>query len=267
MNLLPADLVAALEHAGNPERAVMQARVCNAVPGGYGDGDGFIGVSVPAQRALAKKYWRLPLGPLAALLESPIHEHRLTGILILCERYARDADDREKTYQFAFVHRAAANNWDLTDTLGPGVLGLHLARRSRKPLHELAQSASVWDRRLAMVSTLPLIRECQYADALTIAHKLFRDKQDIMHKAVGWMLREIGKKDASALRNLLQVHSHQMPRTTLRYAIESFPASDRKQWLSESKAAIKSGTPLPARTPVLPRSHGALLHRVANTKL
>ncbi len=266
MSDLPQDIVASLAKAASPERALFQAKLCNAEPGGYGEGDVFLGVTVPAQRTLAKAYWRLPQKPLIALLQSRVHEHRLTALLILCERYERDEETRKETYDLTLAHLSAANNWDLTDSIGPGVIGAHLMARSRRQLYEFARSSSVWERRLALVSTLPFIRAHQYADTLALTEKLLTDSHDLIQKALGWMLREIGKKDAVVLRSFLRVHAHHMNRTALRYAIEHFSEAERAQWLKASKAAAKAGTVLTPRAVQAPTTHGAIRQRVASGK-
>jgi 3-methyladenine DNA glycosylase AlkD len=161
------------------------------------------------------------------------------------------------------AHRAAANNWDLVDTVAPGVIGLHLVTRSRRPLMALAASPDRWEKRMAIVATIPLIRERQYADTLVIAERFLASEDDLLHKATGWMLREVGKRDAAVLRGFLRAHAPRMPRTMLRAAIERFPDAERQAWLRVSKAAARDGGEMPREAVPAVSRHGALLSRVA----
>jgi 3-methyladenine DNA glycosylase AlkD len=201
--------------------------------GEYGEGDRFLGITVPVQRKIALRHLLLPLDDIAHLLASPIHEHRFTALEILVAKYQR-ADDANRLRIFAFYlrHAERANNWDLVDTSAPYIVGEHLKRGSRKQLDRLAASRNLWKRRIAIVSTLALIRDGQIDDTFRIAEKLLRDQHDLIHKAVGWMLRETGKVSPPALLDFLKTHYSALPRTTLRYAIERFPLARRKRILA-----------------------------------
>lgn len=230
-----------LRALANPERAESSARFFKTGTGDYGAGDEFLGVSVPQLRALARTYWRLPFGDVAKLLASSVHEERLLAALILVQHYERDPDNQGRIYDFYVEHFAGINNWDIVDSSAPQIIGAHLATRQRRALYTWARSKNLWERRIAIVSTLAFIREDQYADTLAIAELLLADEEDLIHKAAGWMLREVGKRSKTALVRFLQANAHRMPRTMLRYAIEKFPEKERKAWLAASKQAAKVG--------------------------
>lgn len=222
-----------LAAVADPKRAKALAWFFKTGKGEYGEGDRFIGITVPEQRRVALRHVELPLNEVARLLDSPIHEHRFTALEILVAKYAR-ADEAARSRIFAFYLRnaAQANNWDLVDTSAPYIVGQHLKRRPRKQLDRLAASRNLWKRRIAIVATLALIRDGEIDDTFRIANKLLRDRHDLIHKAVGWALREAGKVSRPALLKFLQAHYFAMPRTTLRYAIERFPPKQRKQILA-----------------------------------
>jgi 3-methyladenine DNA glycosylase AlkD len=227
-----ASLKRELADAEDPYRAHFSKSFFKTGKGEYGEGDVFLGLTVPAQRKLAKKYRTLPLTAIQSLLKSKIHEHRLVALLILVDQYTR-GDAKTKDGLFAFYLRNAkrANNWDLVDSSAPYIVGAHLLTRSRKLLRDLAKSENLWERRIAIVSTLWLIRAGDLDDMFAVSKLLLKDKHDLIHKAVGWMLREAGKKSPDELRQFLAQHHARMPRTALRYAIERFPESERKHWL------------------------------------
>ena len=201
--------------------------------GEYGEGDRFIGIKVPLQRKIALRYVELPLDEVARLLESPIHEHRFTALEILVAKYARAAKgSRSRIFAFYLRHAARANNWDLVDTSAPYIVGEHLKQRPRQLLDRLAVSPNLWKRRIAIVSTLALIREGEIKDTFRIAETLLGDEHDLIHKAVGWALREAGKVSPAALLRFLRKHYPALARTTLRYAIERFPSAQRKRILA-----------------------------------
>ncbi len=217
----------------DPKRAKGLAWFFKTGKGEYGEGDRFLGITVPEQRKIALRNVDLPLDEVARLLESPIHEHRFTALEILVAKYG-PANEASWSRIFAFYlrHAARANNWDLVDTSAPYIVGEHLKRRPRKWLDRLAASPDLWQRRIAIVSTLALIRNGEIDDTFRIAKKLLRDPHDLIHKAVGWALRETGKVSSRALLSFLQTHYSALPRTTLRYAIERFPAAQRKRILA-----------------------------------
>lgn len=201
--------------------------------GGYGEGDRFLGITVPLQRKVARRHRELPLDQVRRLLRSPIHEHRLTALEILVAQYRRaDPGERARIFRFYLKHAEHANNWDLVDGSAPYIVGAHLKQRPRKLLDRLAVSRNVWKRRIAVVSTLALVRDGQIEDTFRIAKKLLSDRQDLIHKAVGWALREAGKVSRLELLKFLEKNYSLLPRTTLRYAIERFPAIQRKRMLA-----------------------------------
>jgi 3-methyladenine DNA glycosylase AlkD len=201
--------------------------------GQYGYGDRFIGITVPVMRQIARRYRHLPLRDIARMLASPMHEHRFTALEILVSQYEK-ADLATKNAIFAFYlkNTARINNWDLVDTSAPYIVGEHLAARPRRVLYRLAKSRNLWERRIAMVATQALIRRGDLDDAFEIAAVLLDDEHDLIHKAVGWMLREAGKRSSPGLLGFLKRHYPSMPRTALRYAIERFPRVQRKRMLA-----------------------------------
>lgn len=223
----------ALKAAADPRRAAAVAKFFKTGKGEYGEGDRFIGITVPALRMIARQYVALGLNDLARLLASPIHEYRLVALEILVAQYERaDEAERERIVSFYLRHTAGMNNWDLVDAAAPYILGEHLKARPRSVLDRLAASANLWERRIAVVSTLALVRGGEVAETHRIARKLLEDEHDLIHKAVGWALRESGKVSSDALVEFLRAHYPRIPRTTLRYAIERFPAAQRKKLLA-----------------------------------
>ena len=201
--------------------------------GEYGEGDRFLGTTVPDLRKLGVKYQDLPPSDLASLLKSRWHEERLLALIILVGQYERgDHAARQAIYKLYLGHTRYVNNWDLVDASADAIVGAHLYDRDRGLLHKLAQSRSVWERRIAMLASFHYIKKGEYEDALTIAELLLRDEHDLIHKAVGWMLREIGKRDQAVEERFLKTHAARMPRTMLRYAIERFPEPLRRRYLN-----------------------------------
>ena len=205
-------------------------------PGQYGEGDVFLGVRVPDTRIVARRYRELPLEEVDELLDSPIHEHRLAGLVIVTERYKRAKTDRLRQELFDFYLSAALrgriNNWDLVDVSAP-TLGDYLVRHPRKTLIlNLARSQNLWQRRLAMMFTFANIRARDFGVPQHVAMILLNDDHDLIHKAVGWMLREIGNRDVEVLRAFLAKHHTEMPRTMLRYAIEKLEPAERTRWMA-----------------------------------
>lgn len=227
-------LRAELKALADPVRAAGVASFFKSKPGQYGEGDRFLGITVPAQRSVARKYPDLSFGDLETLLSSPMHEERLTALLILTRQYERGASAQKKAcFDFYLAHRAGVNNWDLVDTSAPQIIGAQLLDRDRKLLRRLAASANVWERRIAIVSTYAFIRAGELADTFAISELLLDDEHDLIHKAVGWMLREVGKRvSEDELRRFLKKNAARMPRTALRYAIEHFSDAERKAFRS-----------------------------------
>lgn len=226
------DLVRELRASADPKRAAASRWFFKTGKGQYGEGDRFLGLSAPVLRKTALRYRDLSLKDVERLLRSPIHEHRCAGFEILVAQYERgDEAQRERIFRFYLRHTRCANNWDLVDGSASYIVGQHLKTRSRSLLDRLARSKSLWERRIAIISTLALIRSGKIEDTFRIAEKLLGDPHDLIHKAVGWMLREAGKASGDDLRRFLQRHYSRMPRTTLRYAIERFPAAERRRIL------------------------------------
>jgi 3-methyladenine DNA glycosylase AlkD len=218
----------------NPEKAKFLARFFKTGKGQYAEGDIFLGIVVPEQRKVARKYKHMELEDVQNLLKSKIHEHRLVALLILVEKF-REANekDQEKIFSFYLRNIRFINNWDLVDGSAPQIIGGYLLKRpvERKILYRLAKSENLWDRRIAILATLVFIRNKEFSDTLKIAQELLKDKHDLIHKAVGWMLREIGKLDQKAEEEFLRKFHRTMPRTALRYAIERFDQGKRKVYM------------------------------------
>jgi 3-methyladenine DNA glycosylase AlkD len=226
------------EHA-DPEDARFLQRYFKTGKGEYGEGDQFIGVRVPVLRALARELRGLSIADATKLLRSAVHEERLLALLVLADAYgAGDAKQQAAIYRLYLDHTRFINNWDLVDGSAPLIVGRHLEARNRRVLLRLARSRLLWERRIAMVATFYFIKQRDFADAIAIATLLLDDEHDLMHKAVGWMLREIGKRDEATLRAFLDAHAPRMPRTTLRYAIERFPETARKQYLGIRRKSL-----------------------------
>ena len=201
-------------------------------PGQYAQGDIFLGVTVPAQRTIARKFPDLSESEVANLLDSPVHEERLTALLILVARAkSKDQDILDQVAQFYLARLDQVNNWDLVDLSAHSILGPFYDGRDPAPLIALCDSPNLWHRRIAMVATYHFIRHQQYDLPLEIARRLVRDPEDLIQKAVGWMLREIGKRDVNVEVAFLSTHYRSMPRTMLRYAIEKFDPATRKRYL------------------------------------
>lgn len=230
------NLAAAIKKLGNPEKAKLSQRFFKTGPGQYGEGDLFLGLTVPEQRQVIKAFLDLPLPDLSQALHSKYHEFRLTALLILNHQYAKAAQAQDsklcqELYDFYLKHSTRINNWDLVDASARNVVGEYLYTRPRKILYKLAVSKNLWERRIAIISTFAFIKKNDFADTLKISEILFQDKEDLMHKAVGWMLREVGKMDRKTLDQFLRTHYQSMPRTALRYAIEHYPESVRQKFL------------------------------------
>jgi 3-methyladenine DNA glycosylase AlkD len=201
-------------------------------PGEYAEGDVFLGVRVPALRAVCRDCGDLTERDILELLRSRVHEERLLALLLLVRTFEQ-ADDkgRRRVYDLYLANTDVINNWDLVDASAPAIVGGYLEKRSRAPLRRLARSHSLWERRIAMVATLQFIRRGEFDDTLAIAEILLKDEHDLIHKAAGWMLREVGKRDGAVLRRFLKPRQKKMPRTMLRYAIERFPETERRRYL------------------------------------
>jgi len=219
-----------LRSFSNPEKAKILQRFFKTGKGQYGEGDVFLGVMVPQTRSIAKKYIGLPLTKIKELLNSPIHEERLLGGIILVEKYN---SDKANVANFYLMNAKSFNNWDLVDLTAPKILGEFLLDKNKKILYDFSKSKNLWERRIAIISTFTFIRNNKFEDTLEISEILLEDKEDLIHKAVGWMLREIGKREIVVLENFLKRNYKKMPRTMLRYAIEKFNKEERAKYLED----------------------------------
>ncbi|WP_413944540.1 DNA alkylation repair protein [Bdellovibrio sp. HCB-162] len=222
-----------IRKSADATRAKNLKRFFKTGPGEYGEGDVFIGLTVPQSRAFAKKYFATPLKDLETLLKSEIHEERLIALIILSNRFAK-AEEREKfqIYKLYLKNTKYINNWDLVDTSAEYIVGGYLYDKDRKVLQKLAKSKSLWERRIAMLSTFHFIKKGECKETLRIAKILLKDEHDLIHKASGWMLREMGKRvSEKELRGFLEKYASKMPRTMLRYSIEKFSSKDRRYYL------------------------------------
>ena len=224
-----------IELAGyvNKEKAEVLQRFFKTGKGQYGEGDVFLGVVVPEQRKIAKQFWQ-ELSPrdVQALLNSKIHEERLIGLLVLIEKYkVGNGKKRKNIFDFYLRNLKDINNWDLVDLSAPNIIGSFLLDKKRDVLYDLAASDNLWGRRIAIISCFAFIKNNDFKDALKISELLLKDGHDLIHKGVGWMLREIGKKEEKILERFLKKHYKDMPRTMLRYAIEKFEEGKRKRYL------------------------------------
>jgi len=222
-----------VELLSNPEKADVLRRFFKTGPGQYGEGDVFLGIVVPASRKIAKKYVDLALQEVLILLKSKIHEERLIALFILITRFEKgDPLTKGEIFRLYLEHTAFINNWDLVDLSAEKIVGAYLEGKSKEILYELAQSKSLWDRRISIISTFYFIKKGNYEDTFNIADILLKDKEDLIHKATGWMLREVGKRCSEEVEEtFLRKHLREMPRTMLRYAIERFSPEKRHQYL------------------------------------
>lgn len=234
-----------LRAQARPEHVAGALRFFKCGPGEYGEGDAFIGVTVPAQRRVARRFRDLPLAEADMLLTSRIHEERLTALFILVQQFNSSHDNRarERIFRMYLKRLPFINNWDLVDSSAHHIVGGWLADKPRGPLDRLARSTHLWSRRVAMIATYFFIQRADHRDAIRIATVLVNDRHDLIHKAAGWMLREVGKRASpAALTSFLQRHAATMPRTMLRYAIEHRPAAERRRWMTAA-AGIQSSSP------------------------
>jgi 3-methyladenine DNA glycosylase AlkD len=222
-----------LRDLGDTVIAAHSQRFFKTGKGEYGEGDIFLGIRVPVLRKCVRQYRALSLDDTLELLKSPFHETRLFALLMLVKKYssAHSVAEHEVIYQSYLSHTEFINNWDLVDCSAENIVGTYLFARDRKPIYQLAGSRSLWDRRIAIMSTFHFIKRDDFADTLAIAEMLLGDEEDLIHKAVGWMLREVGKRDRNAEEKFLLRNYKEMPRTMLRYAIEKLPENQRLAYL------------------------------------
>ena len=228
-----SEVVAELKKHINPEKAAFFPRFFKTGPGEYGEGDKFLGVVVPDQRKIAKKFKDLSGNEVRKLLDDKHHECRLTAVLILVLQYEKgDETTRQKVVDLYLDKIERINNWDIVDSSAHKILGPHLQDSKRKLLHDFSKTNHLWKQRIAMMTTLHFIKQGDFVDTLIIAKRFLNHEHDLIHKVTGWMLREMGKIDEIALRDFLRQHASKMPRTMLRYAIEKLPEKERKRWLA-----------------------------------
>jgi len=222
-----------LEALGTPEEALHALRFFKTGPGEYGEGDLFRGIRVPVLRKISPTLDVAPIPEVVRLLESAFHEDRLLALLLLMRRFAKGDDvTKQQIYEIYLTHTRFINNWDLVDISAEHIVGSFLQCRPRTPLYRLAVSRSLWERRIAMLSTFHFIRRGEFDDTLAIAEMLLNDPEELIHKATGWLLREVGKRDLALEEGFLQQHYQQMPRVMLRYAIERFQEDRRQLYLT-----------------------------------
>lgn len=223
-----------LKNAANPVKSVELARFFKTGKGEYGEGDIFWGITVPAQRVIAKKHSDTALDDIRKLLFEPVHECRLTALLILIQQYSKGNDEARKNIaEFYLSSTEKINNWDLVDLTADKILGHYLMDKDRSILYRLAESSSLWEQRISVVCTYHFIRNNQFKDTLALCEKLMNHKHDLIHKATGWMLREVGKRELNILTGFLDKHHKSMPRTMLRYAIEKLDEKKRKNYMAK----------------------------------
>lgn len=226
------DIKKDLKKVSSLEKAKIEQRFFKTEKGSYGEGDIFIGAPMPEMRKVSKKYLDISFSELQEMLKSKVHEYRMTALLILSYKYPKaDNKEKEKIYNFYIKNTKYINNWDLVDVTCYGIIGDYLLDKKRDILYTFAKSNDLWKKRIAIISTYAFLREKQFEDTLKISKILLKDKHDLIHKAVGWMLREVGNRDLKTEEKFLKKCYLQMPRTMLRYAIEKFEEKKRQAYL------------------------------------
>jgi 3-methyladenine DNA glycosylase AlkD len=221
-----------LRQLGNSQVALFSQRFFKTGAGEYGEGDLFRGIRVPMLRSVAKNHKELALHETLILLRSAYHEDRLVALLILIHHFVNGSDGaRAEVYRSYLKNTRFINGWDLVDASAPQIVGAYLWDKDRRVLCKLARSRNLWERRIAMLATFHFIKRGEFSDTLEIASQLLSDSEDLIHKAVGWMLREVGKQNTKVEEEFLRRHCHEMPRTMLRYAVEKFPEAKRLRYL------------------------------------
>jgi 3-methyladenine DNA glycosylase AlkD len=227
------EIIEYLLQLADPQGAEQSRRFFKTTKGQYGYGDIFLGIKVPIVRQAVKKYRNAPITVAKELLQSGYHEVRLFSLLLLVERFCKASEsEREEIYRTYLAYTRHINNWDLVDSSAYHIVGAYLENRDTSVLDDLARSDSLWERRIAIIATFHFIRKSRFGATLRIAEQLLGDREDLIHKAVGWMLREVGKRDLNAEVSFLKTHYRSMPRTMLRYAIEKFSPTDRRKYLN-----------------------------------
>jgi len=223
-----------LKSEKNTEQAKILSRFFKTGKGQYGEGDIFWGIRVPVLREISKKFKEASLKDIQELLNSKVHEHRMTGMFLLIESYKK-AENKKEIFDFYLKNTKNINNWDLVDLTAPNIIGFYLLenKKERKVLYSLVKSKNLWERRIAIISTFTLLRNKEYEDTLNISELLLKDEHDLIHKAVGWMLRELGKRDKSVEIEFLDKYYKVMPRTMLRYSIEKFDLKEKQKYMKK----------------------------------
>lgn len=237
-DLTAAIILEELKQCSNPEKQKILSRFFKTGKGEYGEGDLFLGITVPFIRKIAKQHSKehISLTTIHTLLYSKWHDCRLCALFLLIERFKEsDAAEQKSICEFYLQHTDRINNWDLVDLSAPYILGVYLLNHSREILYQLADSSSLWEQRIAIVSTWTLIRNNEFEDCTALSERLLHHKHDLIHKAVGWMLREMGKRNKELLVDFLRQHGSEMPRTMLRYAIEKLPEEERLYYLNSTR--------------------------------
>lgn len=225
-------ILSELKAVSDPKKAVVLQGFFKTGEGEYGEGDIFLGVTVPKTRAIAKKFVEISFPELKPSLKSKFHEERLAALLVLVEKFKKGAEkDKKEVFDFYLANRKGVNNWDLVDLSADKIVGEYLLERDKRILFDFAVSSDLWEKRIAIVSTFAFIKRNRFTETLKISELLLNDEHDLIHKAVGWMLREVGKRDQKTEETFLKKHYKKMPRTMLRYAIERFSENKRKAYL------------------------------------
>lgn len=223
-----------IKKQANPAKAQIYQRFFKTGKGEYGEGDLFLGLTMPEQRTIAKKFLNLKINEVEQLLHSKYHEHRMIALVIWTYQYDKGNQElKNKIYRIYMKNLKWINNWDLVDVTTPRIVGMHLLNKDKQILYKLAKSKILWERRISMLATFAFIYHNQFKDSIKIAEILLNDKHDLIHKAVGWMLREIGKRDLKTEEAFLNKYYKQMPRTMLRYSIERFPDKKKKYYMKK----------------------------------
>ena len=232
---IATEILMRLHELSDPQKAESLKRFFKTGPGEYGEGDIFLGIRVPDVRQLTREFKTVKAWDVVPILRSAVHEERLFALLVFVREFSKGTrTDREKIYNLYRDNMEFVNNWDLVDLSAPPIVGAFLENRCRNPLYRMAESGTLWERRIAIMATFHFIRKQQFEDTLKISRILLGDGEDLIHKATGWMLREVGKRDAESEEFFLKEHCRDMPRTMLRYAIEKFPPDRRRMYLDGS---------------------------------
>ncbi len=222
-----------LRSLANKSKGKFLQRFFKTGKGEYAEGDVFLGITVPQTRSVAKKYSGIPLSEVQKIISSEFHEERLLALLVLVQKFSKASEaERKKIFDFYFGNARFVNNWDLVDLSADKIVGEYLADKDKAMLRDLACSGNLWERRIAIVSTFSFIKRNSFAETFEVSELLLNDSHDLIHKAVGWMLREVGKRDKASEVRFLKKHYRKMPRTMLRYAIERFLEAERKAYLN-----------------------------------